>query len=142
MINLANRLDATNVRFVGRQPREDVPKYWALCNVGLVHLKNDPVFETVIPSKIFETMASGRPIMYCGPESDGSRLIKSHDCGLLCPPDDPSALASQLRVLKNDSVLCNSLATNGKDASYRFSREVQAAATLTVLKLACNGSKV
>ncbi len=142
MVTLAKQLDAKNILFVERQAREDIPKYWSLCDVGLVHLKNDPVFETVIPSKIFETMASGRPVMYCGPDSDGSRLIELHDCGLIANPDDPKALASQLRLLKKDSELCTRLAANGKKASFKFSREVQAEATMAVLKLTCNKSKV
>jgi glycosyltransferase involved in cell wall biosynthesis len=142
MVNLSNQLNATNIRFVDRQVREDIPKYWALCDVGLVHLKNDPVFETVIPSKIFETMASGRPIMYCGPDSDGARLITIHDCGLLSNSGDPKALANQIRVLKREPDLCIRLGTNGKDASVKFSREVQSDATLAVLQLASNESKV
>ena len=142
MVSLAKELNATNIRFVGRQDREDIPKYWGLCDVGLVHLKNDPVFETVIPSKIFETMASGRPVMYCGPDSDGARLIKKYDCGLAANSDDPKALASQLRVLKRDAELCNRLATNGKKASPIFSREVQADATLAVLQATSDMCKV
>ena len=142
MVSLAKELNATNIRFVGRQDREDIPKYWGICDVGLVHLKNDPVFETVIPSKIFETMASGRPVMYCGPDSDGARLINKYDCGLAAKSDDPKALASQLRLLKRDSELCNRLATNGKKASPIFSREVQAEATLAVLQATSNMCKV
>lgn len=142
MVTLAKQLNATNIRFVERQDREDIPKYWGLCDVGLVHLKNDPVFETVIPSKIFETMASGRPVMYCGPDSDGARLVEMHDCGLSAKSDDPKALASQLRVLKRDPVLCTRLATNGKKASSEFSREVQAEGTLAVLQLTSNTSAV
>ena len=80
--------------------------------------------------------------MYCGPDSDGARLIKIHDCGLLSNSDDPKALASQIRVLKREPDLCIRLATNGKDASPKFSREVQSDATLAVLQLASNESKV
>lgn len=140
MVTLSNQLNVKNIRFVGRQVREDIPKYWALCDVGLVHLKNDAVFETVIPSKIFETMAAGRPIVYCGPDSDGARLIKAHACGLLSDSNDPEALASQIRVLKQEPDLRKKLATNGKDASAKFSREVQSDATMAVLQLATNGS--
>lgn len=142
MVALSKQLNATNIRFEGRQAREDIPKYWALCDVGLVHLKNDPVFETVIPSKIFETMASGRPIMYCGPDSDGARLIKKYDCGLMSGSNNPKALASQLRVLKKDPDLCTRLAKNGKRVSPKFSREVQSDATLAILQLAVNKRKV
>ena len=142
MISLAQELNTTNIHFVERQIREDIPKYWGLCDVGLVHLKNDPVFETVIPSKIFETMASGRPIMYCGPNSDGARLIEKYNCGLIANSDNPEALASKLRLLSRDSSLCKKLAMNGKQISPKFSREVQAKSTLTVLQLASKLSKV
>ena len=136
MVCLADELNASNIHFVGRQPREDIPGYWGLCDVGLVHLKNDPVFETVIPSKIFETMAAGRPIMYCGPESDGSRLILKHRSGLVAPPDNPGALAKKVKELKDNPELCASLASNGKRTSPMFSRERQSKDTLNVLYLA------
>ena len=141
MISLAKELNSTNIHFIERQMREDIPKYWGLCDVGLVHLKNDPVFETVIPSKIFETMASGRPVMYCGPYGDGARLIEKYDCGLIANSDEPKDLASKLRMLQSDSGLCKRLAVNGKKASPKFSREVQAESTLTVLQLACKSNK-
>jgi colanic acid biosynthesis glycosyl transferase WcaI len=142
MVALAEKLNATNICFVGQQARDDIPKYWGLCDIGLVHLKNDPVFETVIPSKIFETMASGKPIMYCGPDSDGSRLIKLLDSGLIARSDKPSNLANQLKILKAESDLCLRLAANGKKASNKFSRESQANATLDVMNLAIKEVKI
>lgn len=142
MVSLADELNASNIHFVGRQPREDIPGYWGLCDVGLVHLKNDPVFETVIPSKIFETMAAGRPIMYCGPESDGSRLILKHRSGLVAPPDNPGALAKKVRELKDNPELCAFLASNGKRTSPMFSREHQSKETLNVLYLATKDKKI
>ena len=142
MIRLVEEVNATNVHFVGRQPREDMPRYWGLCDVGLVHLKNDAVFETVIPSKIFETMAVGRPIMYCGPESEGSRLILKYGCGLVAPPDNPIALANKIRELKDKPELRASLASCGNRASPLFSRESQAKSTIEILHMAANARKV
>ena len=142
MMCLAEELNATNVHFVGQQLREDIPGYWGLCDVGLVHLKNDPVFENVIPSKIFETMASGRPIIYCGPESDGSRLILKCGSGIVAPPDNPGALAKKIRELKENPDLRASLASSGKKASPFFSREIQAKRTIDVLCLAVKGREL
>ena len=136
MISLAKSLKATNIHFIDRQAREDLPKYWGFIDVGLVHLKNDPIFETVIPSKIFETMASGRPIIYCGPNSDGSNLIIEYQCGIISKPDDPQDLASKIIKLKDNPDLYKTLAINGKKASFNFSREIQAKKTLDSLKKA------
>ena len=138
MMALADDLGVSNVCFVGQQLREKIPKFWGICNIGLVHLKNDPVFETVIPSKIFETMAAGRPIMYSGPVSDGSKLILEHQCGLVAKPDDPEDLALKINELKNNPQFVMTLASNAKKASPNFSRERQAVRTLDVLKAAAN----
>lgn len=142
MVCLAEELNATNIHFVGRQPRENIPGYWGLCDVGLVHLKNDPVFQTVIPSKIFETMASGRPIMYCGPESDGSRLVLKYEAGIAAPPDNPGSLAQKIKKLKDYPALRASLASNGERASPIFSRESQARGTIDVLHLALRDREI
>ncbi len=52
-----------NVRFVPRQAKEDMPGMWSLCDISLIQLKNDPLFASVIPSKIFESMGMGLPII-------------------------------------------------------------------------------
>ena len=51
------------VRFPGMLPKSDIPKVLASSDVLLVHLRSCELFETVIPSKIFETMAMERPII-------------------------------------------------------------------------------
>ncbi|MCG8435942.1 MAG: glycosyltransferase family 4 protein, partial [Gammaproteobacteria bacterium] len=78
-----------NVRFVSRQIKEEMPRYWSICNISLIHLKNDAVFQTVIPSKIFESMAMGMPILYVGPRGEGSRIIEERSAGLVVPAADP-----------------------------------------------------
>jgi colanic acid biosynthesis glycosyl transferase WcaI len=52
-----------NVRFVGRQPVREMPRFFALADVLLVHLKRDPLFEITIPSKTLAYLACGRPIL-------------------------------------------------------------------------------
>ena len=43
-----------NVRFIPRQAKEDMPEIWSLCDISLIQLKNDPLFESVIVKpKIF-----------------------------------------------------------------------------------------
>ncbi|MCK5576530.1 MAG: glycosyltransferase family 4 protein, partial [Sphingomonadales bacterium] len=36
-----------NITFVSRQPKSEMPRYWSLCNVALVHLKNTPAMAEV-----------------------------------------------------------------------------------------------
>ena len=46
--------------FLPPQPKQNMPAVWSLCDVALIHLKDEAVFADVIPSKIFEAMAMGR----------------------------------------------------------------------------------
>ncbi|MFQ5765190.1 MAG: glycosyltransferase family 4 protein, partial [Rhodospirillales bacterium] len=57
LIAEARRRGLVNVLFMPPQPKDAMPRVWSLCDVALVHLKSDPVFAGVIPSKIFEAMA-------------------------------------------------------------------------------------
>ncbi len=133
LISLADELNVNNVRFVPRQNKEDIPKYWSLCSAGLVHLKNDPLFSTVIPSKIFETMALGLPILYVGPQGDGSSIVEEREAGLTIEPAQPEHLADAIRKLKNDPALWSRLSQNSRNAAPDFSRSNQADKTLRSL---------
>jgi colanic acid biosynthesis glycosyl transferase WcaI len=123
----------TNVKFVPRQAKEEMPRYWSVCNAALVHLKDDPVFGTVIPSKIFESMAMGLPIVYVGPEGEGPAIVRKAGAGLVVRPGDPAALAEAVRSLGGDPHRCQELAAASLAAAPMYSREHQAEATLAVL---------
>jgi glycosyltransferase involved in cell wall biosynthesis len=132
----AHRRGLGNVTFVGRKPKEQMPDYWGLCDVGLIHLKNSPIFETVIPTKIFEALAVGVPIIYGVPKGEGSAIVEDTNAGLVIEPENPEALAEAVQHLRNDPTLCAQMRTNAKAAAPRFSRKTQAEKTLTVLESA------
>ncbi|MEZ4292496.1 MAG: glycosyltransferase family 4 protein [Myxococcota bacterium] len=64
-----------NVVMLGLQPRDAMPDWIASIDLLLVMLRDLPVFETVIPSKIFEFLAQERPVVLPGrgrdPAHDG-----------------------------------------------------------------------
>lgn len=133
--------DLDNVIFAPRQPKDAMPRFWSVCDVSLVHLKNDPVFATVIPSKIFESMAVGRPILYCGPAGDGSQIVARHDAGLYVEAADAAGLATAVRRLMHDPALCRRLATAAHEAAPHYSRRKQAEDSLAVLQRALAGAR-
>jgi glycosyltransferase involved in cell wall biosynthesis len=135
------RLGLDNVVFVPRQPKEAMPRFWSICDLSLIHLRNDPVFATVIPSKIFESMAVGVPVVYCGPAGDGSRIVEERRTGLLVEPAAPRALAAAVEQLRNDSELRSEFAANSVRAAPDFSRTKQADACLDVLQRAIAGTR-
>ncbi|MGH8104006.1 MAG: glycosyltransferase family 4 protein [bacterium] len=87
-----------NVHFLGRQPAERMPYFFALADMLLVHLKRDPLFEITIPGKISAYLACGRPIL-CAVAGDAADAVQHVGAGLVCPPEDPAALSQAVRDL-------------------------------------------
>ncbi|HEU4950671.1 MAG TPA: glycosyltransferase family 4 protein [Holophagaceae bacterium] len=87
-----------NVRFLPRRPAEAMGGLLHAADALLVHLKDDPLFEVTIPSKIQAYLAAGRPIL-CGVKGDGADLVREAGAGLLFPPEDAGALAEAVLAL-------------------------------------------
>ena len=69
---------------------------YALADVLLVHLRDDPLFRITIPHKIFTYLASGKPVL-AAVEGDAAAVVESAHAGLTCPSGDPKALADVVR---------------------------------------------
>ncbi len=125
-----------NVVFMPLQPKDAMPRVWSLCDVALVHLKNDPLFAGVIPSKMFEAMASGLPVLLAAPEGEASAIIEADGAGHCVPAEDPEALAGAVAGLMDDPAALKTLAEKALAAAPSHSREHQARHMATVLGLA------
>lgn len=130
-----------NVLFVPAQPKDQVRRFWSLCSVALVHLRNSSIFETVIPSKIFEAMAMGLPILVAAPEGEASRLVLAEGAGLWVPAADPAALAETVGLLESDRQLRSRLAADSLAAARHYSRERQAREMLACFQSALTESE-
>lgn len=80
------------VHFTGRQPKHAVPAILASSDACLVHLKRCQLFGTVIPSKIFEIMAVGKPIIM-GVNGEARRIVQEANAGVQIEPDCAESLA-------------------------------------------------
>lgn len=131
--------DLHNVVFIPPQPKDRVPAVWSLCDVALVHLKNSPVFAEVIPSKIFEAMSMGLPILIVAPEGEATRIVEQAMAGLVVPAEDPAALAAAVQQLATDKRLRADLAAASLAAAPGHSRQFQADAMMAALEAAAAG---
>jgi colanic acid biosynthesis glycosyl transferase WcaI len=126
LIAEAERRQLSNVTFVPAQPKEMMPAVWSVCDVALVHLKNTPLFETVIPSKIFEAMGMGKPLLLASPEGEASRIVKWENNGLYVPAQRPEDLAAAVLFLQSNPAFVQQLSARSLAAAPRYSRERQA----------------
>lgn len=120
---LVKARDLSNVVMIPRQAKENMPKIWSLCDVSLVSLKDTPLFSTVIPSKIFESMAMKLPIIISVPKGESTQIIRTHKAGLVIPPENPNRLAEALVKIKNDKDMYNTYAKNCILAAKKFNRK-------------------
>jgi len=98
LLQMVQERKLENVRFLGRQPAQEMPRFFALADVLLVHLKRDPLFEITIPSKTLAYLACGRPILGVV-AGDPADVIRQAGAGIICPQEDPAALAQLVRSL-------------------------------------------
>ncbi len=87
-----------NVRFLGWQPAERMPTIFAVSDVLLVHLLDEPLFRITIPSKTIAYMACGRPVLMAV-EGDAADLIRTTGAGVTCRAGDGKELAGAVRRL-------------------------------------------
>ena len=128
-----------NTVFVSMQPKGRMPAIWSVCDVALIHLKDAPEFAEVIPSKIFEAMAMGRPLIIAAPEGEGSRIVTREGAGIAVPAEDPRALADAVSKMKDDASARQGYAAAALAAAPRYSRERQAQVMMAVLAAAAEG---
>jgi colanic acid biosynthesis glycosyl transferase WcaI len=134
LMEKAESRDLKNVIFIPTQPKAQMPEAWSLCDVALVHLKNEPIFATVIPSKIFEAMAMGLPLLAAIPKGEASKIIERENAGVIVPPGDPQALVEAVRRFRDDRQARQIIAECSLAAAPRYSRERQAEKMLNVLE--------
>ncbi len=139
LIAEAGRRGLDNVVFMPPQPKESMPAVWSLCDVALVHLKNSPVFAGVIPSKMFEAMAMGLPVLLAAPDGEAGRILEADGAGMRVPAEDPAALADAVVRLKSDGAGRRAMAKRCLAAAGLHSREHQAREMIRVFELAAGG---
>jgi glycosyltransferase involved in cell wall biosynthesis len=127
----AEKLD--NVFFVDSVPKDQVVRYLSLFDASIIHLKKDELFKTVIPSKLFESMGMGIPVLH-GVEGESAQIVKREDVGLLFEPENPDTLVAGLRRLAGDPELLARLKVNGPACAKFYDRSSLAMKMLTVLK--------
>ena len=124
----------SNVLLLGRQPKEMMPKLYALSDCCLVHLRKVPLFETVIPSKLFEVMAMQLPIVL-GVRGQAQTLIEQAGTGVCIEPEDATQLARAVQQLADDPDAARRIGRAGREfVAAHYDRSVLAQNYLDLIR--------
>jgi glycosyltransferase involved in cell wall biosynthesis len=105
-------LKLTNFKLIEKQPKHLVRYFLELSHICVVHLRDSPLFETVIPSKIFEAMIARKPIVL-GVRGESCEIVERAGAGIPITPEDSDSLLEAIERLRRDKTLYESLADNG-----------------------------
>jgi colanic acid biosynthesis glycosyl transferase WcaI len=109
----AKRSGLKRVTFAGSVSREEVPQRIASANVTVMTLRDLPLFEDALPTKLLEYMAAGRPVV-AGASGQAARMLEEVGAGIACPPENPAALAEAIRTLAADPQLAREMGARGR----------------------------
>ncbi len=80
----------------------------------------------VVPSKLYPTLAAGRPVLGVAPEeSDVVRIIRRTGCGIAANPDDPNSVAEAIRSVLHDTEQLQTMARRAREISFSYDRVKQ-----------------
>jgi glycosyltransferase involved in cell wall biosynthesis len=136
LVKLSSDHNLPNTLFLPMQPKQEMRSIWSLCDIALVHLKNNPAFSEVIPSKIFEAMSMGLPILLNMPDGEARNIIEKEYAGIWVPPENPEALSKSIKMLIEDKKLHKKMSQNCVAAAPKYSRSRQAQKMLDVFNKA------
>jgi glycosyltransferase involved in cell wall biosynthesis len=112
-----------NVTMLGRVPHERIPELYAEADAAVVLLRDKPLFEGALPTKMFEAMSAGRPLVLSA-AGEAATLVEEASCGVVVPPERPTELAAALTDLAGDRERAGRLGEAGRQAVVDgFSRE-------------------
>src|SRR3989344_627022 len=123
---IIRREDIKNVRLEGYRPYKEMPLYQkaADCLVLTSSLKNDDSKFFTSPLKLFEYMASGRPIV--ASDTPSVREILNESNSILVLPDDSESMLKGIRSALYDHALAERLASKAREEVLLYDWNVRA----------------
>ena len=110
------RRGLSNVQFSDRVPHAEVPNYLAALDLAIIHLRPDPVFETVIPSKLFEFMAVRVPVLMAV-AGEAAEIVTAKKCGVCIAPGDGRVMADAVIELSTNATVLVRMGKSGEQAA-------------------------
>jgi glycosyltransferase involved in cell wall biosynthesis len=125
--------DLPSVILAGTLPKREIPRVTRTCDVMLVLFADVPVLAMNSPNKLFDALASGRPVIVNSPGWT-KELVESSGAGMYVPAGDGRALADAIELLAREPQICSRMGLRARAlAEADFSRDRLAERVLGIL---------
>jgi glycosyltransferase involved in cell wall biosynthesis len=125
LVQLAQARGIENVTFHGQVALEEAPSILRASDALLVPLAASETLADFVPSKLFDFMASGRPVILaaCG---EPARIFEESGAGLAIEPEHPASLAAAAEWLAAHPTEAQEMGASGRAFARKWSRAEQA----------------
>jgi len=135
LLKLKQTLNLTNVHFLNPVSKQEMPGILKSIDVALVPLKNLPLFQGAIPSKVFEALAMEVPLLLGVDGEARTHFIQNANAGLFFEPENAEDLAKQALYFATHSEVLIEMGKNAREyVSKNFDRNSIAENLLKKLK--------
>jgi glycosyltransferase involved in cell wall biosynthesis len=131
---LAKDKKLENLIFIDTVSKAEVADYWSLLDISIIHLKKNPLFEKVIPSKLFECMAMGIPVLH-GVLGESAEIVSRLGVGKTITPDNSQVFAQELLNLSMNAQELQKMKEAALEAANKFDRVILAKGMLSRIRL-------
>lgn len=122
-----------NIKIFPIQNKSEIASIINKIDLFVVHLKNDPLFKTVIPSKLFEGMIMKKPILI-GVNGEARSIVESSCSGTYFEPENADDLINKLFYYYHNTDFRTKHGENGyKFVVEKFDRSMLAAEYLDII---------
>ncbi|WP_271008542.1 glycosyltransferase family 4 protein [Paucibacter sp. B51] len=133
LVALSERMGLSNVLFIDSVPKSEVARYWSLLDVSIIHLRKTDLFDSVIPSKLFECMGMAIPVLH-GVPGESAEIVRREDVGEVFESSNAAQLETALVRLRTEPERMARYRLNGPVAGRKYNRTDLAHKMLEILK--------
>ncbi|PUU88596.1 MAG: group 1 glycosyl transferase, partial [Halanaerobium sp.] len=139
IMDLSKELGLNNITFISQKPKEMMPEFYNIADICLVPLKDVELFETFIPSKIFEIMACEKPIV-ASLSGETKNILDEAQSAVTVEPENIDQIAAAILEIKNNPQKAEEMGKKGRGfVVENYSRSSLADKYLNVMNQAMEG---
>jgi len=114
LVEKARNEGIENVMFLPNQPKSDMPGLLNIAYASIIPLRRLDLFKAALPSKMFESMAVGKPVV-AALWGEGAELVRTAQCGVVVEPGDAAAMHQAIADLAADPGRARAMGERGRE---------------------------
>jgi glycosyltransferase involved in cell wall biosynthesis len=90
------------IRIIDHVPYQKVVHYFGLIDIAFMLYENDPLYRNITPTKLYEAMAQGIPVIATA-VGDVRDIVEKSRCGYIVDIKKPDDIVEKMRILMADA---------------------------------------